>query len=185
VEKLGTVAISVSELIRACEQTAVIVQGVVSETELLTLLPICRNRLERIIFTNGCFDLLHPGHVQYLEQARALGDRLIVGVNDDASVRRLKGSTRPINSLQQRMAVLAGLRAVDWVVSFSEDTPERLIQALSPHVLVKGGDYQHTATLPGAAYVLAQGGEVRILDLYKGCSTTQMVTRIQHVHEII
>ena len=94
-----------------------------------------------IVFTNGCFDILHAGHVTYLEQARAQGDRLIVAVNDDASVSRLKGPGRPINSVDRRMAVLAGLGAVDWVISFPEGTPENLLREVKPDVLVKGGDY--------------------------------------------
>ena len=97
---------------------------------------------DSVVFTNGCFDIIHAGHVGYLEEARAQGDRLIVGVNDDASVRRLKGPARPLNDLGHRMQVLRGLAAVDWVVPFSEDTPERLICRLGPDVLVKGGDYR-------------------------------------------
>src|SRR5699024_7072184 len=96
---------------------------------------------EKVVMTNGCFDLLHPGHVDYLQAARELGDWLVVAVNDDASVTRLKGPQRPINPLQQRMRMLAGLAAVDWVVPFAEDTPARLIGELRPDVLVKGGDY--------------------------------------------
>jgi D-beta-D-heptose 7-phosphate kinase/D-beta-D-heptose 1-phosphate adenosyltransferase len=149
-----------------------------SEEELLKVLTLSHMKNERIVFTNGCFDILHAGHVMYLEQAKALGDRLIVGVNTDASVAKLKGPTRPIHALNDRMRVLAGLRSVDWVVPFSEETPERLITAISPHVLAKGGDYQHPHLLAGAAHVLSQGAEVRILDFKEGCSTTQTIEKI-------
>ena len=127
--------------------------------------------------TNGCFDILHAGHITYLEEAKALGHRLIVAVNDDASVARLKGPNRPINTLDRRMAVLAGLSAVDWVVSFSEDTPERLINNLMPDVLVKGGDYK-AESIAGAKAVLKNGGDVKILSFVDDCSTTAMVNRI-------
>ncbi|OFC00557.1 hypothetical protein AN467_30075 [Pseudomonas aeruginosa] len=114
----------------------------------------------------------------YLEQARAQGDRLIVGVNDDASVTRLKGVGRPINSVDRRMAVLAGLGAVDWVVSFAEDTPERLLEQVRPDVLVKGGDYG-VEQVVGAQIVKAYGGEVRVLGLVENSSTTAIVEKIR------
>ncbi len=131
---------------------------------------------ERIVFTNGCFDLLHAGHVTYLQQAKALGDRLIVAVNDDSSVARLKGNSRPINPLTARMAVLAGLACVDWVTAFSEDTPQNLIEQLVPDVLVKGGDYAVEAIV-GGDFVRAHGGEVRVLPFLTGFSTTQLIER--------
>jgi len=124
--------------------------------------------------TNGCFDILHSGHVHYLNQARELGDRLIVAVNDDDSVTRLKGPGRPVNSVERRMAVLAGLGAVDWVVSFSEDTPERVISQLLPDVLVKGGDYK-VDEIAGGKQVMANGGEVKILGFVDGVSTTGII----------
>lgn len=133
---------------------------------------------ERIVMTNGCFDILHAGHVAYLSQARELGDRLIVAVNDDASVKRLKGEDRPVNALMQRMAVLAGLESVDWVVPFSEDTPERLICNLGPDVLVKGGDYKPDA-IAGGECVKQGGGEVVVLDFIDGCSTTNIIESIR------
>ena len=133
---------------------------------------------ETIVLTNGCFDLLHPGHVTYLEQAKTMGDRLIVAVNDDDSVRRLKGENRPINSVYNRMAVLAGLRSVDWVVSFSEDTPARLISVVKPQVLVKGGDYT-VDQVAGADIVIKEGGSVKILDFIEGCSTSSIFKTIQ------
>ena len=127
--------------------------------------------------TNGCFDILHVGHVSYLEEAKGLGDRLVVAVNDDDSVRRLKGPKRPLNTLADRMSVLAGLAAVDWVVAFSEDTPERLIAALVPDVLVKGGDYK-VEEIAGAKKVLSNGGEVRILSLRDGHSSRRLIEEL-------
>ncbi|ODC02022.1 bifunctional heptose 7-phosphate kinase/heptose 1-phosphate adenyltransferase [Candidatus Thiodiazotropha endoloripes] len=129
---------------------------------------------ERIVMTNGCFDILHEGHVRYLQQAKQLGDRLVVAVNDDDSVRRLKGEDRPINPLEQRMAVLAGLASVDWVVPFSEDTPESLICAVKPDLLVKGGDYK-PEQIAGYECVVNNGGEVRVLDFLPGRSTSRIV----------
>jgi D-beta-D-heptose 7-phosphate kinase/D-beta-D-heptose 1-phosphate adenosyltransferase len=128
--------------------------------------------------TNGCFDILHAGHVAYLEEAKARGDRLLVAVNDDDSVRRLKGTGRPVNTLADRMAVLAGLAAVDWVVPFSEDTPERLIDAVAPDVLVKGGDYR-PEDIAGSRSVLARGGQVEVLTFREGRSTTGLVNAIR------
>ncbi|MDY6993302.1 MAG: D-glycero-beta-D-manno-heptose 1-phosphate adenylyltransferase, partial [Pseudomonadota bacterium] len=136
---------------------------------------------ETVVMTNGCFDILHAGHVHYLAQARTLGDRLIVAVNDDDSVRRLKGPTRPVNSLAQRMAVLNALEAVDWVVPFSQDTPEQLICQILPDILVKGGDYQ-VHQVAGHDCVQAHGGRVLILDWVAGCSTTALIAALQANH---
>jgi len=130
-----------------------------------------------VVFTNGCFDLLHPGHVDYLEQARALGDRLVVGLNDDASVRRLKGPSRPINPLRDRARMLAALRSVDLVVPFDEDTPLQLIRTLAPDVLAKGGDYR-IEDIVGADVVRAQGGRVIVLPFLPGYSSSRLIQRI-------
>lgn len=135
-----------------------------------------RERL-RVVFTNGCFDILHAGHVHLLETARQAGDRLIVGLNDDASVRRLKGPQRPINTLADRATVLAALRAVDAVVPFSQDTPLELIRRLRPEVLVKGGDYTPD-TIVGADEVRASGGQVLIVPLVAGKATTALIQTI-------
>jgi len=178
VAKLGTATASPAELKRAARATRGPDLGVVDEDALAALVDDVRAQGERVVLTNGCFDLLHPGHIAYLEAARALGDRLIVAVNDDASVRRLKGASRPLNDLDHRMQVLRGLGAVDWVVPFSEDTPERLICRLVPDVLVKGGDYSET-DIAGGDCVRAAGGEVRILDFVDGFSTTAIVRRMQ------
>lgn len=132
---------------------------------------------ERVVFTNGVFDLLHPGHVTYLEEARALGTKLVVGLNADASVRRLKGETRPVQAAEDRAVVLAGLKAVDLVVEFGEDTPLELITVLRPDVLVKGGDYT-IATIVGAVEVMGWGGEVRVLGFVLGKSTTGLIERM-------
>jgi D-beta-D-heptose 7-phosphate kinase/D-beta-D-heptose 1-phosphate adenosyltransferase len=135
-----------------------------------------RPRSERIVFTNGCFDVLHRGHVEYLESARGLGDLLVVGLNTDDSVRRLKGPTRPVNPEDDRAYVLAGLAAVDYVTFFAEDTPRDLIVALLPDVLVKGGDYRKE-DIVGGAEVEAAGGEVVVAPLVPGRSTTAILQR--------
>ncbi|MNP23899.1 Bifunctional protein HldE [compost metagenome] len=178
VGKLGTAAISAPELRRAVQREQGSERGVLGLEQLLLAIEDARAHGEKIVFTNGCFDILHAGHVAYLEQARQQGDRLIVAVNDDASVTRLKGPGRPINSVDRRMAVLAGLGAVDWVVSFSEDTPERLLHQVLPDVLVKGGDYGVDQVV-GAEIVTANGGEVRVLDLVANSSTTMIVEKIR------
>ncbi|CAM5230864.1 Bifunctional protein HldE OS=Stutzerimonas stutzeri OX=316 GN=hldE PE=3 SV=1 [Stutzerimonas stutzeri] len=178
VGKLGTAAISAPELRRAVQREQGSERGVLGLEQLLLTIEDARAHGEKIVFTNGCFDILHAGHVSYLEQARAQGDRLIVAVNDDASVSRLKGPGRPINSVDRRMAVLAGLEAVDWVVCFSEDTPENLLAQVRPDVLVKGGDYGVDQVV-GAELVRAYGGEVRVLGLVENSSTTAIVEKIR------
>ncbi len=178
VGKLGTATVSVPELRRALREMNEAGGGVVNEEQLLLAVADARAHGERIVMTNGCFDILHAGHVSYLEQARRLGDRLIVAVNDDDSVRRLKGGGRPINPLERRMAVLAGLASVDWVVPFSEDTPERLICRVRPDVLVKGGDY-HPEEIAGGECVRRAGGEVRVLGFQDGCSTSAIIRAIR------
>ncbi len=177
VGKLGTATVSPSELRQALAQGQQIRKGVLVEDELVAHVRAAQQRGEKVVMTNGCFDLLHPGHVSYLRNAKKLGDHLIVAVNDDASVARLKGPQRPINHLTHRMDVLAGLEAVDWVVPFSEDTPERIITRLSPDILVKGGDY-NVESIAGAQSVLASGGEVKVLNFEDGYSTTQMIQTI-------
>ena len=138
-----------------------------------------RPRSERVVFTNGCFDILHRGHVTYLTQARALGDRLIVGVNTDASVRRLKGEGRPVVQQEDRAYVLAALACVDAVTMFDEDTPAALIQALIPDVLVKGGDYAPDEVV-GREVVESHGGILVLIPFVSGRSTTAILHRIQH-----
>ena len=152
--------------------------GICSEAEVVARVRAVRAAGLRVVMTNGCFDILHPGHIAYLEQARGLGDRLLVAVNDDDSVCRLKGAGRPVNPQQHRLRMLSALGCVDWVVPFSEDTPERLICALLPDVLVKGGDYQPDQIV-GADCVRRAGGEVRVLGFVDGFSTTDLIERIR------
>ncbi len=135
-----------------------------------------------IVFTNGCFDLLHPGHVSLLERCRALGDRLIVGLNSDASIRRLKGPSRPLIPEADRAAMLRALRAVDEVILFDEPTPARLIEQIRPDVLVKGGDWP-ISQIVGADVVRARGGRVLSLPLEPGYSTTSLIERIRNIHQ--
>jgi D-beta-D-heptose 7-phosphate kinase/D-beta-D-heptose 1-phosphate adenosyltransferase len=178
VGKLGTAAISAPELRRAIQREEGSERGVLGLEQLVLAVADARAHNERIVFTNGCFDILHAGHVTYLEQARAQGDRLIVAVNDDASVSRLKGPGRPINSVDRRMSVLAGLGAVDWVISFPEGTPENLLREVKPDVLVKGGDYGIDQVV-GADIVTAYGGTVKVLGLVENSSTTAIVEKIR------
>ncbi|MDD5581413.1 MAG: bifunctional D-glycero-beta-D-manno-heptose-7-phosphate kinase/D-glycero-beta-D-manno-heptose 1-phosphate adenylyltransferase HldE [Methylobacter sp.] len=180
VGKLGTSTVSMEELIRAMHGDRDSLYGIVSEDELAGIIVRAKANGERIIMTNGCFDLLHAGHVTYLEQAKALGDRLCVAVNSDASVKQLKGSSRPINGLQERMTVLAALACVDWVVAFEEETPERLYCKLLPDVLVKGGDYS-PEQVAGGECVINAGGEVKILEFVEGQSTTAMINKARVV----
>ncbi|MDB5969477.1 MAG: bifunctional protein RfaE, domain [Hydrocarboniphaga sp.] len=147
-----------------------------SESALLAWAQQMRARGQRIVMTNGCFDLLHVGHLRYLEAARALGDVLIVAVNSDASVRKLKGPTRPLNAAADRMRILAGLKCVDAVVEFAEDTPARLIARVLPDVLVKGGDYT-VDQVAGHEAVAAAGGRTVILDFHQGYSTSSTIQR--------
>ena len=174
VGKLGTATATVSELRRAIREHDQIEGGVMTEERLEALVRDAQAHGERVVMTNGCFDILHAGHVTYLDQARKLGDRLIVAVNDDASVKRLKGEERPVNSLEQRMIVLAALGSVDWVVPFSEDTPERLICRIKPNVLVKGGDYRPEQIAGGQC-----AGEVVVLGFVDGVSTTRIINVIR------
>jgi len=177
VGKLGTAAVSASELHQALMPTASGC-GVIGEVDLLLQVKLAKERGEKIVMTNGCFDILHAGHVRYLAQAAELGDRLIVAVNDDASVARLKGNDRPLNALDSRMEVLAGLASVDWVVAFSEDTPERLICNCLPDLLVKGGDYQ-PEQIAGFHCVTQAGGNVKIIDFLPGHSTSGLIQQIR------
>ena len=179
VRKIGVASVRASELRLALHRKGAGGRGLVSAEELTSLIEESRSRGERVVMTNGCFDILHAGHVGFLEEAKTLGERLIVAVNDDDSVARIKGRSRPINPLVDRMAVLAGLAAVDWVVPFSEDTPAELVARLRPDVLVKGGDYRREEIAGGQA-VLENGGEVRVLGLKEGRSTSAMIDVIRN-----
>jgi D-beta-D-heptose 7-phosphate kinase/D-beta-D-heptose 1-phosphate adenosyltransferase len=175
VGKVGTSTVSTLELTREMH-THRNTFGVVSEDELVEIMQRAKVQGEKIVMTNGCFDLLHIGHITYLQQAKALGDRLIVAVNSDESVKILKGNSRPINDLSARMAILAALECVDWVVSFSEETPERIYNKLLPNVLVKGGDYKIEDVVGGEA-VIANGGAVKILSFVEGYSTSKLIEK--------
>ena len=180
VGKLGTASVTRAELKQVASQLSLpdVKHGLFEENELQNIVSNCQLQGENIVMTNGCFDILHAGHVAYLEQARKLGDRLIVAVNSDDSVKRLKGESRPVNTLAHRMVVLAALSCVDWVVAFSEDTPERLICKLLPNVLVKGGDYT-VDKIAGARCVLENNGDVKILQFVDDCSTSKIIEKIQ------
>ena len=134
---------------------------------------------KRVVFTNGCFDLLHVGHVRYLQASRALGDALVVGLNTDASVRRLKGPSRPVQTEKDRAEILAALACVDAVVLFDEDTPQELIAAVRPNVLTKGADYPTKRDVVGSDIVEADGGEVVLIDLVEGYSTSDLLRRAE------
>ena len=182
VGKLGTAAISGPELRRAMLSDQNSGRGVMTAEQLQIVVQDAKAHGEKIIFTNGCFDIIHAGHVGYLAEAKRLGDRLVVAINDDDSAHRLKGSGRPINPVERRMAVLAGLEAVDWVVSFSEDTPEPLLESLQPEVLVKGGDYTMDQVV-GGSYVESYGGMVRVLEFLDNCSTSAIMEKMKEVGE--
>ena len=182
VGKLGTAAISGPELRRAMLADQNSGRGVMTAEQLQIVVQDAKAHGEKIIFTNGCFDIIHAGHVGYLAEAKRLGDRLVVAINDDDSAHRLKGPGRPINPVERRMAVLAGLEAVDWVVSFSEDTPEPLLESLQPEVLVKGGDYTMDQVV-GGSYVESYGGMVRVLEFLDNCSTSAIMEKMKEVGE--
>jgi len=133
----------------------------------------------KIVFTNGCFDILHAGHVEYLMTARSQGTKLVIGVNDDNSVKQLKGPSRPFNKLEDRMVLLSALQCVDFVMPFSEETPARLIEEVRPHLLVKGGDYK-IEEIVGADFVKSIGGEVKVIPFKEGYSTTGLEERIKN-----
>lgn len=179
VAKLGTATVSCEELRTHLSRRHPRRTGVLSPEEAVVETRHAKAQGERVVLTNGCFDLLHPGHIDYLSKARGLGDRLMVLVNSDASVKRLKGPERPINSLAHRMTLLAALSCVDWVTFFDEDTPRDLIGQLLPDILVKGGDYSAISDIAGHDHVLAHGGRVELLSFLDGHSTSAMVDRIQ------
>ena len=178
VGKLGTSTVSPVELENAIHARPEEGFGIMNEAQLKIAVEQARKRGEKVVMTNGVFDILHAGHVSYLANARKLGDRLIVAVNSDASTKRLKGSSRPVNPLINRMIVLGALEAVDWVVAFEEDTPQRLIASVLPDLLVKGGDYK-PEDIAGSKEVWANGGDVRVLNFEDGISTTNIIKTIR------
>jgi len=184
VGKLGAATVSPEELGRKLSQYLV-------ETgehyqapfdDVLQHIEFARQNGETIVFTNGCFDILHAGHVRYLAQAKAKGDRLVVGLNNDESISRLKGPERPINPLEERAMVISALGSVDWVIPFGKvennDTPAKLIEQVKPDILIKGGDYT-VDQIAGADFVLANGGKVEVLEFLNGCSTSNVIKKIQ------
>lgn len=178
VGKVGTALVTPSELRAACAlEAALEMRKILSREELVQVVQQHRQAGKRIVFTNGCFDLLHVGHMRYLQQARALGDLLVLGVNDDVSVRRLKGDKRPLIPHTERASVLAALACVDYVTIFSEDTPLELIERVRPDVLVKGGDYT-PETVVGRDEVEAYGGEVALVPFVEGFSTTDIIDSV-------
>lgn len=179
VGKIGTATVNTEELSNALHGSRAHRQGVCTLPQLLAAREAAKNTGEKVVATNGCFDILHPGHVRYLQQAKTLGDRLVVLVNSDASVQRLKGPERPVNPLEHRMEMLAALECVDWVVEFEEDTPKEVIDQLLPDILVKGGDYTDITSIAGHDSVLANGGEVKILSFIEGHSTTSIIQTIK------
>jgi len=150
---------------------------IVDLPEMIAIRGELRHHGQRVVFTNGVFDLLHRGHVEYLQKARALGDILIIGVNTDASVKRLKGDARPLVPFEDRAFILAALECVDYVVPFAEDTPERVIRAVLPDVLVKGADYQ-LEEIVGHDVVLAAGGKVERIPLSPGRATSDLIAKV-------
>ncbi|MGC8868624.1 MAG: D-glycero-beta-D-manno-heptose 1-phosphate adenylyltransferase [Sulfurihydrogenibium sp.] len=146
--------------------------------EYMDIIEKVRKEGKKIVFTNGCFDIIHAGHVDYLEKAKSLGDFLVVGLNSDDSVRRLKGKDRPVNPQEHRKKVLSALKPVDLVIIFDEDTPERLIKEIKPDVLVKGGDWK-IENIVGADFVKSYGGKVLTIDFVYDTSTTKIISKIR------
>ena len=181
VRKPGAATVTVPELQRASHQMVnAHTTRIISEMQLLLAVAEARAHGESIVMTNGCFDILHAGHIHCLEAAKAMGNRLIVAVNDDQSVARLKGVERPLNSLHARMEVLAALRAVNWVLPFSDDTPARLIAAILPDILIKGSDHQ-PHKIAGEDVVIQNGGKVLTIPIKAGFSTSQLIDKVRGV----
>lgn len=179
VAKMGTATVNQEELQTALQGVRAQHKGACSIEEIIVQRQTAKLAGEKVVLTNGCFDILHPGHIRYLQQAKSLGDRLIVLVNTDESVQRLKGPERPVNALEHRMEMLAALECVDWVVAFDEDTPKALIEKIIPDILCKGGDYTDISQIAGHECVLAAGGQVKILSFIAGHSTTAIIQTIK------
>jgi len=179
VGKVGTSTVNVKEIKSSMQRKISLPLGIIKEEVLRDVMKISQSRGEKVVFVNGCYDMLHYGHTRFFAAARELGDRLVVGVNTDASIKRLKGDDRPFHSLECRMEVLASLKAVDWVVPFDEDTPGRIVESLSPDVLVKGGEnFKTIDDIPeseGVKHVQSYGGEVHLIARTEGVSSTEML----------
>lgn len=183
VAKLGTATVSQQELKATLHTLDDMPRGFVDAKQLELAINTARINGEKIVLTNGCFDILHPGHVRYLQQAKALGDRLIILVNDDASVSRLKGPERPINDLATRAEMLSALACVDWVCAFAENSPREHICRILPDVLVKGGDYKRIEDIEGHDCVANAGGSTYVLGYVDGCSTTNLIKNIRNTSD--
>jgi len=179
VAKVGTSTVTVEELKSALNTSKELPLGVSDVQRLQQVIKLAQARGEKVVFVNGCYDIIHYGHIRYLNQAKALGDRLVVGVNTDASVKRLKGDARPANSLEHRMEVLAGLKAVDWVVPFDENTPGKLVEALTPDIIAKGDEHfksiEQIPATEGVEHVLKHGGAVHLIGRTPDCSSTELI----------
>lgn len=183
VSKVGTTSISIQEIRDAMDKPKELQLGILQPEVVRDVIKQCQARGEKVVFVNGCYDVVHFGHIRYLERARAYGDRLVIGVNSDESIKRLKGPDRPYYNLQQRMEVLSSLKAVDWVVPFTENTPGTLVEFLSPDIIVKTNEkFKTVADIPpdeGVEHVLAKGGVVHLLDRTEGVSSTQMLEQME------
>lgn len=182
VSRLGAAAISAPELQVALTGKTTFNTGIVNDEQLLQAVREVRAQGKKVVFANGCFDILHAGHVTYLQMAKQVADFLIVAVNTDESIRAIKGPNRPINNLEQRMTVLAGLGMVDWVIPFADETPERLLKCIKPDFLVKGGDYTLDQVV-GADIVRSYGGEVRIMNHNIKTTSTSLLNHMQSLQE--
>ncbi len=180
VGKLGAATVSRTEIINELNGFGQSTNKALDKQALLEKISDLRAKEKKIVMTNGCFDILHPGHVEYLAKAREFGDVLIVAVNSDASIARIKGDNRPINTLEDRLVVLAGLQSVDWLTVFEQDTPAELIESVLPDILVKGGDY-NADNIVGADAVRANGGEVKIVEYVPSHSTSELISKINNL----
>lgn len=188
VSKVGTTSISLQEIKQAMNKPKELPMGILQPEVLRDVIKQSQARGEKIVFVNGCYDVIHFGHIRYLERARSMGDRLVLGINSDESIKRLKGPNRPIYNLQQRMEVLASLKAVDWVVPFTETAPGTLVEFLNPNVLVKTNEkFKTVADIPsdeGVEHVLAHGGTVHLFDRTPDVSSTQYIEQMEKTEEI-
>jgi D-beta-D-heptose 7-phosphate kinase/D-beta-D-heptose 1-phosphate adenosyltransferase len=179
VSKVGTSSVSLQEVKKSLNKPKELPLGVMTEEVLRDVIKISQSMGEKVVFVNGCYDIIHYGHIRYLESARALGDRLVIGVNSDASVKRLKGEGRPMYTQQQRMQVLASLKAVDWVVTFEENTPGRLVESLNPNIMAKGDEHfksiDEIPNTEGVEHVLRNGGAVHLISRTPDCSSSKMI----------
>lgn len=185
VAKIGTSSVSMQELKQAMHKAKSLPMGVLQPEVLRDVIKQSQARGEKVVFANGCYDLLHHGHINFLERAKSLGDRLVVALNTDESIRRLKGANRPMYNVQQRMAVIAALKAVDWVVPFSEDRPGQIVEYLNPDILVKGDEkFKTIDEIPpgeGVEHVLRNGGSVQLIGRTPECSSSQMLERFEEI----